>query len=143
MAAQKFVDEQQQMMNLSRLQTEVSGGTYTFTRPLTIVTCATQDKYVVYASCPHCPKGIQRHDKGYYCPVHQWQRGPVYRFALRVLLQDWIGTETWITLFDEMAAKALGFTATSQLHRVRAGSARRSVLFVGGRQRECCRRHQH
>ena len=100
-------------MNLLRLQTEVSAGTYTFTRPLTTVTCATQDKYIVYASCPHCPKGVQRHNKGYYCPVHQCQRGPVYRFALRVLLQDWIGSETWITLFDEMAAKALGFTAAS------------------------------
>ena len=33
--------------------------------------------------------------------------------ALRVLLQDGIGTETWVTLFDEMAAKALGFTANS------------------------------
>ena len=34
-------------------------------------------------------------------------------FALRVLLQDWIGTEMWVTLFNEMAAKALGFTTNS------------------------------
>ena len=114
MATQKFVDaDDQQQMNLTRLQTEVSSGTYTFTRPLTIVTCATQDKYILYASCAHCLKGVQRQNKGYYCPVHQWQRGPVYRFALRVLLQDWIGTEIWVTLFNEMAAKALGFTANS------------------------------
>ena len=37
----------------------------------------------------------------------------MYRFALRVLLQDWIGTETWVTLFNEMAEKTLGFTANS------------------------------
>ena len=101
------------MMNLTRLQTEVSSGTYKFTRPLTIVTCATQDKYILYASCAHCPKGVQRHKKGYYCPVHQWQRGPMYKFALRVLLQDWIGTEIWVTLFNEMATKALGLTDIS------------------------------
>ena len=95
MATQQFVDSQpsQQMMNLTRLQTEVSNGTYKFTRPLTIVTCATQDKYIVYASCPHCLKGVQLENNGYYCPVHQWERVPVYRFTLRVLLQDWTKTE--------------------------------------------------
>ena len=116
MASQKFVDEQsadQQMMNLKRLQTEVSSGTHKFTRSLTIVTCATQDKYILYASCPHCLKGVQRQKQGYYCLVHQWHRGSVYRFALRVLLQDWIGTEIWVTLFNEVAAKALNFSANS------------------------------
>ena len=116
MASQKFVDEQsaeQQMMNLTRLQSEVSVGTYKFTRPLTIVICATQDKYILYASCPHCLKGVQWQKQCYYCPVHQWQRGPVYRYNLRVLLQDWIGTEIWVSLFNEVAAKVLGFTANS------------------------------
>ena len=37
----------------------------------------------------------------------------MYRFALRILLRDWIGTEHWLTLFDEMATKAPGFTAAS------------------------------
>ena len=178
MATQKFVDaqsSQQQIMNLTRLQTEVSNRTYKFTRPLTIVKCATQEKYIVYASCAYCLKRVQQQNNGYFCTVHQWKRVPVYRFALRVLLKDWIGTELWVTLFNEMAAKALVFTANSyvamtsdedryaslsllrgarvmatikkhinndcQLHRVRAGSARRSIHFVG-RQREC-RRHQH
>ena len=113
MATQKFVDSQQQQMNLTRLQTEVSNGTYKFTRPLTIVNCATQYKYIVYASCAHCLKGVQQQNNGYYCAVHQWQRVPVYRFTLRVLLQDWIGREIWVTLFNAMAAKALGFTANS------------------------------
>ena len=48
MAAQQFVEEEQMMMNLTRLQSEVSAGTYKFARPLTIVACATQEKYVVY-----------------------------------------------------------------------------------------------
>ena len=66
-------------------------------------------------------KECVRSREGFWCMLtytrqnvlgHQWQRGPVYKFALRVLLQDWIGTESWITLFDEMAT-ALGFTAAS------------------------------
>ena len=32
---------------------------------------------------------------------------------MRVLLQDWIGTEIWVSLFNEMAAKVLGFSANS------------------------------
>ena len=111
MAAQQFVDEQQQMMNLTRLQSEVSVGTYKFARPLTIVACVTQEKYVVYISCSQCPKGVQQHNKSYYCPVHKWQRGPEYRYNLRDLLQDWIGTEIWVSLFNEVAAKLQGFVA--------------------------------
>ena len=111
MAAQQFAEEQQMMMNLTRLQSEVSAGTYKFARPLTIVAFATQEKYVVYMSCSQCPKGVQRHNKGYYCPVHKWQRAPVYSYNLRVLLQDWIGTEIWVSLFNEVAAKLLGFAA--------------------------------
>ena len=113
MATQKFVDDQQQQMNLTRLQSEVSAGTYTFTRPLTIVACATQQKYVVYISCSQCPKGVQRHKQGYYCPLHKFQRSPTYRYNLRVLLQDWIGAEIWVSLFSEVAAKLLGFTANA------------------------------
>ena len=109
MAAQQFADEQQQMMNLTRLQSEVSVGHL----PLTIVACATQEKYVVYISCSQCPKDLQQHNKGYYCPVHKWQRGPVYIYNLRVLLQDCIGTEIWVSLFNEVAAKLLGFAANS------------------------------
>ena len=116
MATQKFVDAQsadQQTMNLTRLQSEVSNGTYKFTRPLTIVTCATQDRYIVYASCAHCRKGVQRQNNCYCCPVHQYQRVPVYRFALRVLLSDWIGPEVWATVFNETTAKVLGFSANN------------------------------
>ena len=35
----------------------------------------------------------------------------MYRYNLRVLLQDWIGTEIWVSLFNEVAAKLLGFAA--------------------------------
>ena len=100
-AAQQFAEEEQRMMNLTRLQSEVSAGTYKFTRPLTIVACATQEKYVVYTACSQCPKGVQRHNQGYYCPVHKRQRAPTYRYNLRVLLQDWIGTETWVAVGAE------------------------------------------
>ena len=113
MAAQQFAEEQQMMMNLTRLQSEVSAGTYKFARTLTIVACATQEKYVVYISCSQCPKGVQRHKQGYYCPVHKWQRAPTYRYNLRVLLQDWIGAEIWVSLFNEVAAKVLGFAANA------------------------------
>ena len=113
MAAQQFAEEQQMMMNLTRLQSEVSAGTYKFARPLTIVACATQEKYVVYISCSQCPKGVQRHKQGYYCLVHKWQRAPTYRYNLRVLLQDWIGAEIWVSLFNEVAAKVLGFAANA------------------------------
>ena len=34
---------------------------------------------------------------------------------MRVLLQDWFGIEIWVTLFNEMAANALGFTANSNV----------------------------
>ena len=91
-AAQQFAEEEQRMMNLTRLQSEVSVGTYKFTRPLTIVACATQEKYIVYIACSQCPEGVQRHKQGYYCLVHKWQISPTYRYNLRVLLQDWIGT---------------------------------------------------
>ena len=112
-AAQQFAEEEQTMMNLTRLQSEVSAGTYKFTRPLTIVACATQEKYVVYIACSQCPKGVQRHNQGYYCPVHKWQRSPTYRYNLRVLLRDWIGAETWVSVFNEVAEKVLGFSANA------------------------------
>ena len=101
------------MMKLSRLQSEVSNGTYKLTRPLTILNCATQDRYIVYASCPHCLKGVPLENNGYFCPVHQWQRVPLYRFALRILLADWVGSECWSTVYDDTAAKVLGFNANS------------------------------
>ena len=116
MATQRYADSQTttpQTMNLSRLQTEVSNGTYKFTRPLIILNCPTQDKYIVYASCPHCLKGVHLDHNGYFCSVHQWQRVPVYRFALRILLSDWIGSECLSTVVDETAAKVLGFNANS------------------------------
>ena len=150
MATHNFIDSSsQQMMNLTRLQTEVSNGTYKFTRPLTIVNFSTQDKYIVHASGLHCPKGEQKQNNGYCCPV----------------LSDWIGSEMWATVFNETAAKVLGFSGNNlvaltsdeeqyaalsvlrgasvmatiktrkrhvcQLYRVRAGSDRRFILFVG------------
>ena len=136
MAAQQFAEEEQMMMNLTRLQSEVSAGTYKFARPLTIVACATQEKYVVYISCSQCPKGVQRHKQGYYCPVHKWQISPTYRYNLRVLLQDWIGTEIWVSLFNEVAAKVLGFAAnvyvvmTSDEERSAALSVLRGVRVM-------------
>ena len=59
MATQRNVDAQSSpMMNLYRLQTEVSNGTDKFTRQLTILNCVTQDKYMVYASCQQFKKGV-------------------------------------------------------------------------------------
>ena len=133
-AAQQFAEEEQRMMNLTRLQSEVSAGTNQFARPLTIVACATQEKYVVYIACSQCPKGVQRHNQGYYCPVHKWQISPTYRYNLRVLLQDWIGAETWVSVFNEVAAKVVGFSAnayvamTSDEERSAALSVLRGVL---------------
>ena len=37
----------------------------------------------------------------------------MYRYNLRVLLQDWIGTESWVSVFDAVAVKLLGFTANA------------------------------
>ena len=136
MAAQQFAEEEQMLKNLTRLQSEVSAGTYKFARPLTIVACTTQEKYVVYISCSQCPKGVQRHKQGYYCPVHKWQRSPTYRYNLHVLLQDWIGTEIWVSLFNEVAVKVLSFTAnayvamTSDEERSAAMSVLRGVRVM-------------
>ena len=35
----------------------------------------------------------------------------MYRFALRILLSDWLGGECWATVFNETAAEVLGFSA--------------------------------
>ena len=113
MAAQQFANNNE--MTLTRLQNEVSGGIYRFTRPLTIVQCAMQEKYVVYASCQHCNKRVIPENNGYVCSVHRWQRVPVYRFALRILLADWIGSEYWVTLFNEKAVQVLGFTGNASM----------------------------
>ena len=131
MAAQQIAEEEQRMMNLTRLQTEVSAGTDIFTRPLTIVASATQEKYVVYVSCSQCPKGVQRNKQGYYCPLHKWQRSPTYIYNLRVLLQDWIGAETWVSVFDAVAVKVLGFSANAYVAMTSAEerSAALSVLM--------------
>ena len=39
----------------------------------------------------------------------------MYRFALRVLLQDAIGSEFWVTLFNEQAVQVLGFTGNAYM----------------------------
>ena len=69
--------------------------------------CATQDKYIVYPSCQHCLKGVQVDGNGHFCSLHQWQRAPVHRFALRIILSDWDGSEVWAVLFDELVTKLL------------------------------------
>ena len=115
MATQHFVESQTvPTMSLSRLQSEVSNGTYKITRSLTMLNCATQDKYILYVSCPHCLKGVHLENNGYFCQVHQWQRVPVYRFALRILLAEWIGSECWSTVFDD-TIKVQGFNANSYI----------------------------
>ena len=127
---------EERMMNLTRLQSEVGPGTYIFTRPLTIVACASQEKYVAYVACLQCANGVQRHKQGYYCPVHKWQRTPTYRYNLRVLLQDWIGTEIWVSCFNEVAEKVLGVGAnvyavmTSDEERSAALSVLRGVRVM-------------
>ena len=95
-------------MNLSRLQSEVSKGTYIFKRPLTFSNCATQDKYIIYASCQHCLKGVQPDGTCFYCPVQQ-----CVRFTLRVLLSDWEAGEVWAAIFDELSIKVLGINANT------------------------------
>ena len=78
-----------------------------FAQPLTVTSCGVQKKYVFYNACPKCPKRLVNH----VCPTHNYQREHVYRFALRLLLSDSIGSECWCTCFDEKAVKILGFTA--------------------------------
>ena len=39
----------------------------------------------------------------------------MYRFALRVLLADWSGSECWVTLFNEKAVQVLGFTGNAYM----------------------------
>ena len=136
MGEQQIAQEEERMMNLSRLQTQVSAGTSRFTRPLTIVAWASRQKYVVYISCSQCPKGVQRHKQGYYCPFHKWQRSPMYRYNLRFFLRDWIGSETWVSAFDAVAAKVLGFNAnayvamTSEEERLNALSLLRGIRVM-------------
>ena len=101
----QYINSQTLAMNLSRLQSEVSNGTYIFKSPLTIISWETQHKYV-YASCQHCLKGVQPDGNGYCCHVHQWQHVPVYRFALRVLLSDW-GAEVWGVIFLLRGARVM------------------------------------
>ena len=78
-----------------------------FAQPLTVTACGVQNKYVFYNDCPKCPKGLRNH----VCPEQGLQSACVYRFALRLLLSDSIGSECWCTCFDEKAVKLLGFTA--------------------------------
>ena len=98
------------------LENEVSNGNYRFTRPLNIVQCDVQEKYIVYPSCQHCNKRVIPENNGYVCPIHRWQRGPVYKFALPILLHDWIGSECWATLFNEKAVQVLGFTGNAYMN---------------------------
>ena len=112
MAAQQFFNNE---MNHTRLQNKVSDGNYRFTRPLTIVQCAVQEKYIVYPSCQQCNKRVIPENNGYMCPIYRWQRGPVYKFALRILLQDAIVSEFWVTLFNEKAVQVLGFTGNAYM----------------------------
>ena len=65
----------------------------------------------MYASRQQCTKRVIQESNGYVCPIHRWQRVPVYRFALRILLADWTGSECWSTLFDKKAVQVLGFSA--------------------------------
>ena len=55
-------------------------------------------------------------NKGYVCPIHRWQRGVVYQFAMRILLQDAIGSEVWATLFNDKAVQVLGFTGNDYMN---------------------------
>ena len=112
MATQRFVDALTTLqMNLSRLQTEVSNGTYVFKRPLTIINWIR-----INTLCTHSvivSKVYRSMGNGYYCLVHQWGCVPLYRFALRVLVSDWEGGEIWAVIFNELAKKVLGFDANT------------------------------
>ena len=37
----------------------------------------------------------------------------MYRYNLRILLRDWVGSETWVSAFDAVATKVLGFNANA------------------------------
>ena len=112
MAAQ----EADMMMTVSQLEKEVGNGTYIFRRPLTIVQCAVQDKFIVYPSCQQCNKRVSPENNGFVCPIHRWQSGVVYQFAMRILLQDAIGSEVWATLFNAKAVQVLGYTANDYMN---------------------------
>ena len=103
-------------MTVSRLEKEVCNGNYIFTRPLTIVQIAVQERYIAYPSCQQCKKRVTPENNGYVCPIHRWQRGVLYQFAMRILLQDAIGSEVWATLFNDKAVQVLGFTANDYMN---------------------------
>ena len=110
-------DQDAEMMTtLSQLEKQVGNGTYIIRRPLTIVQVAVQEKYIVYPSCQQCNKRVIPENNGYVCPIHRWQRGVVYRFAMRVLLQDAIGSEVWGTIFNDKAVQLLGYTGNDYIN---------------------------
>ena len=79
-----------------------------------------------------CCKGVHLQSNGYFCPSHQWQRVPMYRFTLRVLLSDWRGSELWGTVFDETAAKALGISANTYVAMASEGDRYASLAPLRG-----------
>ena len=108
--------QEDMMMTVSRLEKEVSNGNYIFRRPLTIVQCAVQEKYIIYPACQQCNTRVTPENNGFVCPIHRWQRGVVYQFAMRILLQYAIGSEVWATLFNAKAVQVLGYTANDYMN---------------------------
>jgi len=126
MAAKQFDDKE---MTITRLESQVSNGNYRFTHPLTIVQCAVNEKYIVYPSCQQCNKRVVPESNGYVCPIHLWQRGVVYNFALRILLQDAFGSEVWTTLFNDKAVQVLGFTGNAYMN-MKSDNERYAALSI-------------
>ena len=54
----------------------------------------------------------------------------MYKFALRILLADWIGSECWVTLFNEKAVQVLGFTGNAYMNMT--SDAERTIDAAGG-----------
>ena len=115
-------------MTLTKLQCEVSAGRYVFAQPLTVTACGVQNKYVFYNVCPKCPKRVVKR----VCPVHGYQRERDYRFALRLLLRDSVGSEYCCTCFDEKAVKILGFTAKDYVKKETAEERYESMSTLRG-----------
>lgn len=120
-------------VDLTALET-VSDGYYVFDRPLTIVTCALNSKYVCYESCHQCTRKVLRETKGHHtitaCPVHGRQKGaPVYKYAWGILLGDRKGVELWVTAFDTVAHRSIGLSANDYMS-LKTPEERCNVLTV-------------
>ncbi|RLJ22841.1 hypothetical protein DJ031_00165 [bacterium endosymbiont of Escarpia laminata] len=123
-------------MLLSELE-QVSDGTYAFTRPLTLVTCALSPEYVCYPACKICNRKVLLettkggHHNVSICSVHGRQKGTaVYKYATGLLFADHKGNEVWATGFDQLVQEVVGGMTASDYMSLKSGDERYQSLNV-------------